>query len=84
MSGTGFRHVHIVGLSVCVLFPASLSLLSSLSLSLPRYHLYVDCMPTARMPEIDRDILQRMLDVARSTSKLKEPRSHMSVSESVN
>lgn len=42
--------------------------------ALLRYHLYVDCMPPDGMEELNKESVKRMLDVARSSPRLKEPR----------
>ena len=42
--------------------------------ALLRYHLYVDCMPPEGMEELNKESVKRMLSVARSSPRLKEPR----------
>ena len=42
--------------------------------ALLRYHLYVDCMPPEGMQEVEAESLERMVGVARSLPRLKEPR----------
>ena len=39
-----------------------------------RYHLYVDCMPTDGLTEINKDMLDRMIRIARSSQRLMKPR----------
>ena len=41
--------------------------------ALLRYNLYVDCMPCDGIQEMDRKWLGRMLGVARSMDRLKQP-----------
>ena len=41
--------------------------------ALLRYHLYVDCMPPEGMEELNKESVERMLSVARSSVRLKEP-----------
>lgn len=41
--------------------------------ALLRYNLYVDCMPCDGLQDINKDWLDRMLRVARSTGRLKQP-----------
>ncbi|XP_065895241.1 dynein axonemal heavy chain 1-like isoform X2 [Dysidea avara] len=40
--------------------------------ALLRYHLYVDCMPTDEMAELDSDSVQRIVSTARSSPRLKQ------------
>ena len=39
-----------------------------------RYQLYVDCMPVEGMGEAERETLGRMVTIARSSPRPKEPR----------
>lgn len=41
--------------------------------ALLRYHLYVDCMPSDGLQEIDREALVRVMNVAKSSKRLREP-----------
>ena len=40
--------------------------------ALLRYHLYIDCMPTDEMAELDSDSLHRIVSTARSSPRLKQ------------
>jgi len=40
--------------------------------ALLRYHLYIDCMPTDEMAELDSDSIQRIVSNARSSPRLKQ------------
>ena len=40
--------------------------------ALLRYHLYIDCMPTEEMAELDSDSLHRIVSTARSSPRLKQ------------
>ena len=40
--------------------------------ALLRYHLYIDCMPTDEMAELDSDSLHRIVSTARSSLRLKQ------------
>ena len=40
--------------------------------ALLRYHLYIDCMPTEEMTELDSDSLHRIVSTARSSPRLKQ------------
>ena len=42
--------------------------------ALLRYNLYVDCMPCEGLEQLNRDWLDRMMRVARSSERLRQPK----------
>ena len=54
---------------MCKIFPH----FSQRTEALLRYNLYVDCMPCEGLEQINKEWLDRMMRIARSTDRLKQP-----------